>query len=211
MRGYLSARVSADAESAVPREAHNVCLSVESIACIIPPALHQLIFLHDDLQSPLALVGILATYNLGTFFAAAFLSKDTNNSSKAELTDEYTHKALSTQTDVESIEIVRTRGSRLSLGESFCTTDGERYRLRNKSFLTIGNIICQKMIIHCPRGNTVDLKRTWKNGVISRSTCLFKSGTICKTSQSESKDSGGKSFLVQDLVAYCSISGYAVA
>jgi hypothetical protein len=59
--------------------------------------------------------------------------------------------------------------------------------------------MCQKMISHCPRGNTVDLKRTWKNGVVSSfNICPIKNGTICKTSQSESKDSDGKSFLVQD-------------
>jgi hypothetical protein len=76
------------------------------------------------LQSPLALVGILATYNLGTSFAAASISKDTTNSSIAELTDKYTHEARSAQTAVESIEVVRTRGSRLTVGESFAPQMG---------------------------------------------------------------------------------------
>jgi len=68
------------------------------------------------------------------------------------------------------------------------------------------------MIIHCPGGNTVDLKCTWKNGVVSSfNICPFKSGNISKTSQSESKDCDGKSFFFQDLVVYCSISGDAVA
>ena len=84
----------------------------------------KLFFLHDDLQSPLALVGILATYSLGTSFAAASISKDTTNSSNAELTDKYTHEAPSIQTAVESIEVVRTRGSRLTVGESFAPQMG---------------------------------------------------------------------------------------
>jgi hypothetical protein len=106
--------------------------SVESIACIIPPALHQLFFPPRQFTVSSSTGRHTGHQYLGTSFAAASLSKDTNNSSKAELTDEYTHEPLSTQTDVESIEVVRNRGSRLSLGESFCTTDGERYRLRNK-------------------------------------------------------------------------------
>ena len=179
-------------------------------------ARHHLIFHHAcipllQLTSLLALVGILAVSNLGTSFAAASLAKETTTSSNAELTDKYTHEALSTQTNVESIEIVRTRITPDG-GRNLCTADGSNIDCETKSFLTISNIMCQKMISHCSRGNTVDLKRTWENGDVSSfNVCPFKSGTISKTGQSKLKNSAGQSFLFQDLVAYCSVSGDAVA
>ncbi|KAL3827651.1 hypothetical protein ACHAXA_000524 [Cyclostephanos tholiformis] len=137
----------------------------------------------------LALVGILAISNLGTSFAAASLAKDTTTSPNAELTNKYTHEALSTQTSAESIEFERTIITPDG-GRKLCTAEGSDVDCETTSFLTISNVMCQKMISHCSRGNTVNLKRTWKNGDISSfNICPFTSGTLSKTSQSRLKNS----------------------
>jgi hypothetical protein len=161
--------------------------------------------------SLLALVGILAVSNLGTSFAAASFAKDTTTSSNAELTDKHTHQALSTQSAVESIEIERTRITPDG-GRKLCTAGGSDIDCETESSLTISNTQCYDMISHCSRGNTVDLKRTWKNGDVSFfNVCPFKSGTISKTSKSKLRNSVGKSFFFQDLIAHCSVDGDAVA
>jgi len=165
-----------------------------------------------SVRSLLALVGFLAISNLGTSFAATSIVKDTTTSPNGELTDKHTHEALSTQTSAESIEFVRTvitptGGRKLCTAEMGDVDDD----CETKSFLTVSNVMCKNMISHCSRGNTVDLKRTWKNGDVSYiNICPFKSGTISKTGQSRLKNSEGKSLLFEDLVAYCTISGDVV-
>jgi len=167
--------------------------------------------MHSSLLSLVALVGILTISNLGTSFAAVYIAKDTTTSPSAELTDKYTHEALSTQTSAESIEFERTVIAP-SGGRKLCTAEGGDADCETKSFLTISNVMCRNMISHCSRGNTVDLKRTWKNGDVSSfNICPFTSGTISRTSQSKLKNREGKSFHFQDLVTHCIVGGDAVA
>ncbi|KAL3826637.1 hypothetical protein ACHAXA_009078 [Cyclostephanos tholiformis] len=162
----------------------------------------------------LTLVFILALSNLGTSFAAASLAKDTTTSSNAELTNKYTNEALSTQTAAESIVfestvIDSTDGSRRRL----CTVDGD-VECETNSLTTISATMCDTMITHCSRGNTVNLKRKWKNGdESSYNICPFRSGTISITgTRSRLKNSEGMRFLITKLAGgYCSITGDAVA
>ena len=161
----------------------------------------------------LALVVILAVSNLGTSFAAASLAKDTTTSSSAELTDKNTHEVLSTQTAAESIEFERTviapDGRR-----RLCTADDEDVECLTKSFHTISAGMCDTMISHCSRGNTVNLKRTWKNGdETSFNVCPFKSGTISRNAgKSTLKNSEGKKFIYEKIAGgACRVSGDAVA
>jgi len=162
----------------------------------------------------LALVVILAVANLGTSFAAAHLAKDTTTSSSAELTDKNTHEVLSTQTSAESIEfepsVVAPDG-----GRRLCTADDdEDVECLTKSFHTISATMCDAMIAHCVRGNTVNLKRTWTNGdVTSFNVCPFKSGTIsAHAGKSKLKNSEGEKFAFERIIAggACRVSGDAV-
>jgi hypothetical protein len=119
-------------------------------------------------KSLLALVGILAITNLGTSLAAAYIARGTIASPDGELTDRHTREALSTQTSTESIEFERTvtapgGGRRLCTAGMVDVDDN----CEAKSLLTVGSAMCENMISHCSRGNTVDLKRTWKNGDVS--------------------------------------------
>jgi hypothetical protein len=161
----------------------------------------------------LALVVILALSNLGTSFAAASLAKDTTTSSNEELTDKRTREVLSTQTSVEYIEFERTvvapNGRR-----RLCTADDEDVECSTNSFRTISASMCDAMISHCKRGNTVNLKRTWKNGdETSFNVCPYKSGTISGgTGKSRLTNGEGKEFLFETIAGgACRISGDAVA
>jgi hypothetical protein len=162
----------------------------------------------------LALVVILAVANLGTSFAAASLAKDTTTSSSAELADKTTHDVLSTQTSVESIElepaVVAPDGRR-----RLCASDDDDVECLTESFHTISATMCDRMIGHCSRGNTVNLKRTWTNGdVTSFNVCPFKSGTISvRAGKSKLKNSEGEKFAFERIIAggACRVSGDALA
>ena len=164
----------------------------------------------------LGLVIALALSNLGTSFAAAYLAKDVTTSSDGELTNIDTNEPVSTQTYAETIDLESTVPFESNDGDGtrrLCTVDDDDVECMTNSQRTMGPRMCDAMIKHCSRGNTVNLKRVWGNGDASLySVCRLSSGTISATGTSRLKNSEGMKFAIERLPGgHCSITGDAVS
>jgi len=163
----------------------------------------------------LGLAFALALSNLGTSFAAAHLARDVTTSSDGELTNVDTHESISTQTYAETFDLDSTVriASTDGVARRLCTLDDDDVECVTNSQRTMGPRMCDAMIKHCSRGNTVNLKRIWGNGDASLyNVCRVSSGTISTTGTSRLRNAGGMAFVIERLPGgHCSITGDAVS
>ena len=169
----------------------------------------------------LGLVFALALSNLGTSFAAAYLSKDVVTSGEGVLESRETSESISTQTYAETIDLESTvqitttpSSTDGAVRRRLCTVDDDDdVECMIDSLRTLGPKKCDTLIDHCRRGNTVNLKRVWKNGDVSMyNICRFSSGTISQSGTSRLKNAEGATYVIERLPGeYCGISGDAVS
>jgi len=122
------------------------------------------------------LVGILALSNLGTSFAAAYLSKDTTTNVEetsdgeqfgVELLKKGTREKISTQTTNDSFEVSRAT--------SLCVEEDGELNCATDSYLAVPESVIKNMFYKCLTGKTVNIERSFSNG-------LVKSMNICSGS-----------------------------
>lgn len=135
------------------------------------------------------LVVVLALSNLGTSFAAAYLSKDTVTKAEetndgeefgVDLIDKKTHGKIGTQTVNDSVEVRRA--------SSVCVEEDGELKCATDSYLSIPDSVLKSIFYKCLTGRVVNLERSFSNGHV-------KSINVCSSTTSVEFDEFDRSTL----------------